>query len=246
MSKDQVLESAVDFARSVAQETAGREVGDYLGFDLEGERIGTHYFAALEPGYVGWRWAVVLARAPRSRTATVCEVEMVPGDGALLAPAWVPWAERLRPGDLGDHDVLPYRADDPRLMQGYEATGEEDADRLAIWELGLGRARVLSADGRGEAFTRWYQGDNGPKAASAKDAKAQCSTCGFFMKLAGSGRTVFGVCANEWSPSDGKIVSVDHGCGAHSETDAPQPGGEWAQSEPVVDERTLEVVSLQK
>ena len=28
---------------------------------------------------------------------------------------------------------------------------------------------------------------------------------------------MFGACANEWSPSDGLVVSLDHGCGAHSE-----------------------------
>ena len=28
----------------------------------------------------------------------------------------------------------------------------------------------------------------------------------------------FGVCANALSPSDGRLVSMDHGCGAHSET----------------------------
>jgi hypothetical protein len=27
----------------------------------------------------------------------------------------------------------------------------------------------------------------------------------------------FGVCANESSPSDGRVVTFDHGCGAHSE-----------------------------
>ena len=31
-----------------------------------------------------------------------------------------------------------------------------------MWELGLGRVRVLSADGRDEAATRWADGDNGP------------------------------------------------------------------------------------
>lgn len=30
----------------------------------------------------------------------------------------------------------------------------------------------------------------------------------------GSLGTVFGVCANAWSPDDGKVVSLDHGCGA--------------------------------
>jgi hypothetical protein len=63
------------------------------------------------------------------------------------------------------------------------------------------------------------------------------------MKLAGSPRTVFGVCANEWSPDDGRVVSVDHGCGAHSETRGPEPASLWQSSEPVVNERDLEVLA---
>lgn len=244
MARDSVLEASVDLARAAASDVAGADVGEHLGFHLEGQRIGTHLFESLEPGYGGWQWAITVARVPRGRTATVCEVEMMPGAGAILAPAWVPWAERLRPGDLGATDTLPYQADDPRLMQGYEQTGDDDADRLALFELGLGRSRVLSPEGRMAAFTRWYDGDNGPHAAEARHAKAKCGTCGFLMKLAGTGRTVFGVCANEWSPSDGKVVSFDHGCGAHSETNGPASGGEWRTSEPVIDERDLEVVEV--
>ena len=239
---DSVLEAAIEVAQGAATEMAGAAVGQHLGFRLEGDRVGTHLFESLEPGYRGWQWAVTVARAPRSRHATVCEVEMIPGDGALVAPPWLPWAERLRPGDLGAQDVLPYQSDDVRLDQGYEQTDDEEADRVAIWELGLGRARVLSAEGRARTFARWYEGDHGPNAPSARQTKPQCSTCGFFLKIAGAGRAVCGVCANEWSPSDGRIVSVDHGCGAHSETDGPRPGGEWVQSQPVIDENVLDVV----
>ncbi|MDN5558563.1 MAG: DUF3027 domain-containing protein [Ruaniaceae bacterium] len=242
MAQDAVLEGAVDLAREVAVEAAGADVGEHLGFYLDGSRLGTHVFATLDPGYVGWHWSVTLARVPRGRTATVCEVELTPGKGALLAPPWVPWSERLRPGDLGPNDTLPYQADDERLMQGYEQTNDDEIDRLAIYEMGLGRARVLSREGRAEAFTRWYEGEHGPTAAVAKSAARPCSTCGFFMKIAGEGRTIFGVCANEWSPSDGSIVSVDHGCGAHSETDVRPREPEWQQSELVIDHTNIEII----
>lgn len=244
ISADSVLSAAVDVAHEAATGVAGARVGEHLGYHAEGDRIGTHLFESLDPGYRGWQWAVTVARSPRSRHATVCEVSLVPGEGALVSPPWVPWAERLQPGDLGTQDVLPYQGDDVRLEQGYEQTDDEEADRLAIWELGLGRPRVLSAEGRARTFARWYEGDHGPNAPSARQAKAQCATCGFFMKIAGAGRVVFGVCANEWSPSDGRIVSVDHGCGAHSETDGPKAGGEWVQSVPVIDENDLEVVDI--
>ncbi|WP_418605239.1 DUF3027 domain-containing protein [Georgenia sp. SUBG003] len=241
--RETVLANAVDLARAAAEEVAlPGQVGEHRGVVVEADRLLTHVFDALVPGYRGWHWAVTVARPPRGRTATVCEVQLLPGEGALLAPEWVPWSERLRPGDVGPGDVLPYVEDDERLEQGYEATGE-DADQLALYELGLGRARVLSPEGRAQALTRWYEGDRGPFAPSAKAAAAPCSTCGFFMKLAGSPRTVFGVCANEWSPDDGRVVSMDHGCGAHSETRGPEPASLWQPSEPVVDERDMEVLA---
>lgn len=222
---DATLEDAVDLAREAAEEVARPgTVGAHLGAHPDDDRLLTHYFATLEPGYAGWRWAVTIARTSRSRKVTVSEVDLVPGEGSLLAPAWVPWEERLRPGDLTREDVLPYRVDDDRLEQGYEDTGE-DPDLPVMRELGLGRARVLSRLGRDEAVGRWYGSEQGPM--HGRVPKAQCSTCGFLVKMSGSMRTVFGVCANEWSPDDGKVVSLDHTCGAHSETDSPQGGPDW-------------------
>ena len=74
---------------------------------------------------------------------------------ALLAPAWVPWHERLRPGDLSVGDVLPSTEDDPRLVPAYMAdddSAEDPEGRVVAFELGLGRERVMSAEGRGEAW----------------------------------------------------------------------------------------------
>ncbi|WP_182113086.1 MULTISPECIES: DUF3027 domain-containing protein [unclassified Actinotalea] len=244
-AKDAVLASAVDLARAAAQEVADRPelVGEHLGVVVEGERLVSHRFASTAPGYRGWHWSVTVARVPRGRTATVCEVHLLPGDDALLAPEWVPWADRLRPGDLGTGDVLPYLPDDDRLEQGYEATGDADADELAIFELGLGRERVLSPRGRSEAAERWYAGSHGPTAPAALAASAPCSTCGFLLLMAGSLRTEFGVCANEWSPDDGRVVSMDHGCGAHSQTDVAPAPSDWPDP-PASDAMDLELVRL--
>jgi len=241
---DAVCAAAVTAAAAAAREEADRgAVGEHLAVVAEGVRTATHYFACRSKGYRGWRWAVTVARAPRARHATVSEVVLLPGPDAVLAPAWVPWAERIAPGDLGAADALPYREDDPYLVEGYAAVGEEVVDEVATWELGLGRARVLSPEGRDAAATRWYLGDRGPTADEAVSAAAPCSTCGYWLSLAGPLRQVFGVCANEWSPSDGRVVSVDHGCGAHSETDVerlePQP-----LPSPVLDETGHETVVL--
>jgi hypothetical protein len=218
--KDTQLAQAVDLAREAAEEIAeAGTVGEHLGLVMEGERIGTHRFVCTARAYRGWTWAVTLARVPRSKHVTVCETNLLPGEDALLSPEWVPYAQRLAPGDLGAGDVLPYQEEDPRLVAGFEATGEDDVDQMAWWELGLGRARVLSAAGRSEAAQRWYDGRHGPRSEVATKALAPCSSCGYYVPMAGALRTVFGVCANEWSPSDGLVVSLDHGCGAHSETD---------------------------
>jgi hypothetical protein len=232
---DQVLADAVDVAREAAEADAPGLVGEHLGVQADDDRLLTHLFACKDPAYRGWRWAVTLARAPRSKAATVDEVVLLPGEDALLAPAWVPWSERLRPGDLGIGDLLPTPADDPRLAPAYTATDVETAV-----ELGLGRVRVLSYDGRIDTAERWYAGDHGPEAPIARSAPAACATCGFLVPLSGALRQAFGVCTNEYAPDDGKAVSVDHGCGAHSEAIVLPSGPSPAP--PIVDEFRIDVV----
>jgi hypothetical protein len=239
--RDAVLADAVPLARTELEQIAEPgTVGEHLGMEMLGERLAMHWFECLSPGYRGWRWGVSVARVSRSRVATVCETNLLPGHEAILAPEWVPYADRLAPGDLGAGDVLPYREDDPNLVPGFEATGDEDVDRLAIWELGLGRPRVLSAEGRETAATRWYEGDPGPTSEVAQKAPAPCSSCGYFLPMAGALRAVFGVCANEWSPSDGRVVSLDHGCGAHSEADLKPPKPSPV-ADPVLDELAVDI-----
>lgn len=244
--KDAQLAQAVDLAREAAEQIAeAGTVGEHLGLVMEGERLGTHRFVCTARAYRGWTWAVTVARVPRSKHVTVCETNLLPGEDALLSPEWVPYAQRLAPGDLGAGDVLPYLGDDPRLVAGFEATGEEDVDRIALWELGLGRRRVLSAQGRADAAQRWYDGRHGPSADVATKAPARCGSCGFFVPMAGALRAVFGVCANEWSPSDGSVVSLDHGCGAHSETDVTAPPA-MPVPLPLVDDLAVDVLDADR
>ena len=116
----------------------------------------------------------------------------MPGEGAILAPEWLPYAARIAPGDLSVGDLLPYRADDPNLEAGFEATGDEDVDQFAFTELGLGRKRVLSQEGRVAAAERWYSGGHGPRAEIAEKAPEQCGTCGYWLPMAGALRRCFG------------------------------------------------------
>ena len=164
---DTVLAKATDVARVAAEDEAPwGTVGEHITVEYDDERVATHYFACLDPAYVGWRWAVTVARAPRAKTATVDEVVLLPGPEALVAPPWVPWAERVRPGDLAIGTIWPTGADDPRLTAGLTGLDELDgmADRSPVhpsqWEIGLGRLRVLSAHGRDEADERLAEHDD--------------------------------------------------------------------------------------
>lgn len=262
---DQACAEAVDLAFAAAEDVAGiGQVGDHLGVTADGERTATHHFVARERGYVGWRWAVTVTRAARSKQVTVDETVLLPGEGAILAPRWLPWSERIRPGDIGVGDLLPTAADDPRLEPGYTGADEDrpkplrdappmpagDADPaapqrdslpLVAFELGLGRARVLSLTGRQLAAERWAE-SHGSAAPIAQAAPASCSTCGFLAPLGGSLRQAFGVCANEYSPADGRVVALDFGCGGHSEAAVVPDAAEVG--EPIVDEYAVDQVHL--
>ena len=211
---------ALDMAKQAVIEDAGKReyVGEFYSIDSDEERIATYLFEAKLPGYDGWRWAVTVAKVDEQSAPTICDVVLLPGTKALLAPNWIPYSQRIQPGDLGVGDVVPTAADDERLTQGYAALPEdEELDITQLFEFGLGRARVLSVIGRDAASKRWYEGDRGPKTPIARSAPKPCQSCGFFIPIAGSLRTTFGVCSNAISPEDARVVSFDHGCGAHSE-----------------------------
>jgi hypothetical protein len=225
LKPDAVCAAAVDLAYAAAVETAAEMgVGEHLGLKAEDERVVSHTFACLHPGYQGWRWSVTLARASRAKAPTVNEVVLLPGDDAVLAPDWVPWVERIQAGDVAPGLLMPSPDSDPRLEPGFTG-GESAADadpaensivRVVVAELGLGRERVLSPVGRDEAAERWLAGDGGPNNQMTRLAPDVCETCGFFLRLQGSLGPLFGICANAYSASDASVVSVDHGCGAHS------------------------------
>lgn len=230
---------AVDVARAALLELVGeQDVGPPLGHVADDDRVVTHLFDCARPGYRGWRWSVTLVRASRQKAVTVDEVVLLPGDEAILAPEWVPWRERIQPGDLTPGDLLPAEEDDPRLVPGYTAgdeTVDADSVRQVSDELGLGRPRVLSLEGRDLAAQRWYDGGHGPDAAIAQSAPASCGTCGFLTRLAGPLSQLFGVCANAYANDDGRVVSFDHGCGAHSDAQLHKRSLPPPLPEPVLD-----------
>lgn len=255
---DPTLAAAVETARAAAEGEAGpaadpigspvltvdaaeAPVGAHVGVEAEGPDAATHYFESNYPGYVGWRWAVTVAIAGPGEPVTVSEVVLLPGQDALTAPAWVPWSERVRPGDLGAGDLLPSAPGDPRLAEGYLSGADQGVESLAH-EVGLGRKRVLSHEGRLAAAERWHQGEFGPGSDIAKLAPGACGTCGFFLPLAGSMQAAFGVCGNEIAPADGRVVHVEFGCGAHSEAEV-DTSSTVPVAEVVYDDTTLDFES---
>lgn len=287
---DKLCVEAVDLARAALEEaTDPGAVGEWIEAVADADRVVTHLFETREPGYRGWRWAVTVARASRAKNVTVDESVLLPGPDALMAPEWVPWNERLRPGDLGPGDLLPTDAEDLRLEPGFSGEDDpppnsvvaEEAERVAetvggvedvadlelregspavlgeatplspppdrgsiaavAEEMGVARPRVLSRYGLRAAADRW-EDEYGPKSPMALAAPATCVSCGFLMALGGSLKQAFGVCANEYSPADGHVVSLAFGCGGHSEAAVmprpPQP------PPPVIDETLADPMSL--
>ena len=221
---DSVAVAAVDAARDALVEDVGAaDVGDHLGSVAEGERVVSHRFECARKGYVGWHWSVTVARASRQRHVTVDEIVLVPGDAAIVAPEWVPYRERLQPGDMSPGDLLPVDDDDPRLVPTYSFGDDPlDADdkaqvREVAKDLGLGRIRTLSPEGRDLAAQRWADGDAGSDSPLAQAAPDHCHSCGFLVRINGALAETFGVCANGDANDDGRVVTFDHGCGAHSE-----------------------------
>jgi hypothetical protein len=239
---DSATVAAVDVARAaLVEEVGAADVGEHLGHVVEGERVVTHLFACERPGYAGWRWSVTVARASRQKQVTVDEVVLVPGAEAIVAPTWVPYRERIQPGDLSPGDLLPVDDDDPRLVPTY-LVGDDPLDpddkaqvREVARELYVGRTRTLSIEGRELAAQRWYDGDSGPDSPLARSAPDHCSTCGFLVRIAGPLSESFGVCANGDANDDGRVVSFDHGCGAHSEVRLAKKHEPVPLPDPVVD-----------
>ena len=211
---------AADFARLAALEDAKNEkyVGKLISIDSDDDHVATYLFEAFLPGYVGWRWAVTVAKVDADSAATICDVVLLPGSEALLAPDWIPYSSRITAEDVGVGTIVPTAPDDPRLVPTNNVLpSDEELDLHELFELGAGRVRVLSIEGRDQAAKRWIEGDRGPNAPIAQYAPKNCGSCGFYLPIAGSFRQAFGVCANAISPEDARVVSVNHGCGAHSE-----------------------------
>ncbi|MFM2412336.1 MAG: hypothetical protein RLZZ587_669 [Actinomycetota bacterium] len=78
---------------ALVQMTPAGTIGDLLSSE-QTDNIATLRFSSHMAGYAGWNWVVSLAVDGDS--TTILETELVAGDEAVIAPDWVPWADRLR------------------------------------------------------------------------------------------------------------------------------------------------------
>ncbi len=87
--------SARELALAALREiTPAATIGEPAESTVHDDGVLTLRFENRLSGYPGWFWTVSLAQV-EDADPTVLEVELIPGEGALVAPDWLPWAERL-------------------------------------------------------------------------------------------------------------------------------------------------------
>ncbi|MBN9188942.1 MAG: DUF3027 domain-containing protein [Microbacterium sp.] len=135
---DERLLAAHDLALSALREiTPADTIGAPAGYTVEADGVVSLRFATTQAGYPGWFWTVSLA-VVEDAEPTVLEAELLPGEGALLAPEWVPWAVRL----------AEYQAQQAVLAAAGEASddAEDDAELEAELEAELDDIDDLDAE----------------------------------------------------------------------------------------------------
>lgn len=121
--RDAVSITAVDVARAALLEiTLETDIGAFVSEETNDEGVSTILFASSMLGYPDWFWTVSVAQLP-DEDPTVLEAELLPGEGALIAPDWVPWADRLE-----DYKAAQAAIAAGELAAGDDTDDDEDAD----------------------------------------------------------------------------------------------------------------------
>ena len=112
----------LEVARAAATQNAGEKaVSNFVELIDEGDGAYSFVFEAKLEGYQGWLWSVTLFDSG-DESPTISEVVLLPGEQALLAPAWVPWSERL-----ADWKALQVELEAQAALEALEA-GESTED----------------------------------------------------------------------------------------------------------------------
>ena len=124
------------FAEAEAKAVAGaNDLGSFIEAVQEDEIVTTYLWEANRPGYVGWRWSVSVAQLDPATEPTLTEVVLVPGPDSLVAPAWIPWSERLADYQALQAELAKQAQDEAQEESQEEA--EEEAELEVAEEEGL-------------------------------------------------------------------------------------------------------------
>ena len=144
---DAFLAAAVDTARTAVEGiTPAATIGPHLAAKSEGDRLVTHLFESRLPGYAGWQWYAVLTRNSRSKVVTVNELGLLPSEDSILAPEWVPWAERVRPEDQQQESEADSPEADSSEAESPETDGSETEGPAADGQEPAEEARDVTDD----------------------------------------------------------------------------------------------------
>jgi hypothetical protein len=135
---DAVPVDYTDLARTALLEvTPESSIGAPVGTVDEGDGVVSVLFANRMPGYPGWRWTVSVAKVG-DEDPTVLEVELMPGDGSLVAPEWVPWSERLAEyraaQDHESDEESDDESDDDDEDDDFDDESDDDSDEDADYD----------------------------------------------------------------------------------------------------------------
>ena len=148
MSDTTMDPKAIAQAVAVTVSDEDGQVGDFVeAIDL-GDNVTDFRFESRVRGYEGWQWSVTLYHDVELDHWTVNESSLVPTDKALRPPKWIPWKDRLEPGDLAVTDSIGTDPDDPRMEEGFRKTQDAETsddtdDKPSVAdETEIGRAHV--------------------------------------------------------------------------------------------------------
>jgi hypothetical protein len=110
---------------SLLEVTDAWSVGPLVSETDEGDGVVSLRFESNLSGYLGWKWTVSVAKVGDDEP-TVLESQLMPGDGALLAPEWVPWSDRLDEYNAGRAAAAEGETDDD--TDDDEVEDEDDDD----------------------------------------------------------------------------------------------------------------------
>lgn len=158
---DPALAESERLAReALAEVTRPALVGALVRVDDEGGGVYSLRFETTQRGYVDWLWTVAMNRLVDEPRPNVLETELLPGVDALLAPAWVPWADRLAEYEAAHADEVEDEDDT-------EASGE--TAELAVSSRRRRRTRVRVDATSGPSDGAAPEGHERPAEPTASD-----------------------------------------------------------------------------